>query len=118
IMNLSNVLHMKAKHEPVNLGHYPFLLPLISMIAGILWYQFELTRIQNFPLITVGFGFVLILSMLLHLNKSNSGLLKRVRNCFFLSVFILLGWILSYYHDVRNQINWMGNQLSAKEAFL
>lgn len=108
---------MKAKRDPVNLGHYPFLLPLLSMIAGILWYQGKFWN-QSFQVITAGLGMVLILAVFLHFHKRNSGLMRKGRICSLLSIFILLGWVLSYYHDVRNQEKWMGTRLSEKSAFL
>ncbi|MBX9449583.1 MAG: ComEC family competence protein [Taibaiella sp.] len=108
---------MKAKRDPVNLGHYPFLLPLLSMIAGILWYQLKPWG-QSFQVITAGLGLALISALFLHLHSSSSRLIRKGRICSLLSIFILLGWVLSYYHDVRNQEKWMGTHLSEKSAFL
>ncbi len=109
---------MKKIQGVLNLDLYPFFLPLLAWMAGILLYhQFGFLNNQ-LQLISFCLGISLLTIIVFQFFFSLSKYLKWIRNLLLISCFLFSALIVCYFNDVHHQKTWFGNHIENTNAWM
>lgn len=94
----------------------PFFRILLPLAAGIAGYEYGWLSLNVLPI------FILLLIVLAGyvvtaLIKNRNNAVSFIDSCLLCSVLFLVGWLLCYQHDVRNNKQWFGKSIGDSEAF-
>ena len=109
------------KHWPLNKGYFweraPFFRLLLPLAAGIGSYSRDMGR--SFILWTIIVATAAFLSFLFSSTIRRQNSITNTISFIGLHLCLFLtAWIACYYHDARNNAEWMGNSLTSSEAYV
>lgn len=109
---------MRKNQAIPSLDLYPFLLPLMAWIVGILLYhQFGFLNNQ-LQIISFCLGINLLVIIVLQFFFSLSIYLKWISSILLFSCFLFSALIVCYFNDVHHQKTWFGNHIEKTNAWI
>lgn len=109
---------MKKNQGIPSLDLYPFFLPLLAWMAGILLYhQFGFLNNQ-LQLISFCLGISLLAIIVFQFFFSLSKYLKWIRSLLLISCFLFSALVVCYFNDVYHQKTWLGNHLEKTNTWM
>lgn len=109
------------KYWPVNKAYFwertPFFRLLLPLVAGILCYEyFSLILPVQYDLrILIVAVFVFTF---LSFRKQAKALVRAGTFISYFIAFALVGWLCSYFYDIKNDAEWFGNKINASDGFI
>lgn len=100
----------------VDMSIYPFLLPLISLIAGIVCYQYFFGPASDIFLATIALIVALLVFLFLHTLLSIAPWLPILRTIVVGIIFLTTGILVSRQNDLCAKEDWYGHYIDSAQA--